>query len=185
MSALLSGTYAASAAAQSGPVQSGTTPTVGDRVQVLIDSSATVPGDMMCDGSVTGVARDTLVLAPMHGCPRGQFVARVRVFRGDRGERVSHVKHGALGGVIGGAIVGRLVGGDGCSGSTQCADGGLPVRIFTVAGAVVGALVGGVIGAMQPDGPQWELLRTARSVRIAGLALRPGLLSSPVAARHR
>jgi hypothetical protein len=160
------------AAAQSGPLH------VGDRLRFRrADGAAT--RRPWCMGRLTAHAGDTLVLIDAGRCLRGTVpagaVADLSVARGDRGPRSTHAFLGFLGGAAAGGLLARLAAGDGCRVPGCGPDGGYAVAILTTLGVGAGAVVGGVVGLALPAGPRWVPVGPARPVRVAGLALRPGL----------
>lgn len=146
----------------------------GARVRARIVGPAGGPAGLHCEGQAVGVAGDTLRLAAGSGCPPGAFLADVEVAQGARGSRWAHAGLGLLGGALVGGVTARIAAGDGCR-ISPCDDGDFAVVILTVLGTAAGAAGGAVVGALLPAGVRWAPAGTARPLRVAGLAVRPGL----------
>ena len=149
-------------------------PRAGDRVRARAAGPAGWPADTWCEARVAAVLGDTLRLAATAGgCPPGAYAGDVQVALRDAGDRGTHVGIGLLGGLAVGGALGRLIVGNGCLVS-PC-DGGASVFIYTVLGAGAGALAGAVAGATLPAGTQWAPVGAGRPLRVAGLAVHPGV----------
>ncbi len=163
--------------------QPTTTARPGDRVHIGPPDGVADRSFQSCIARVAAVLQDTLLLESAAACLRGSYDASVQIAEVYRGDLRTHVVIGFAGGALLGAVAGRLAAGDGCTSS--CADGGLAIVILTVGGAGVGALVGTIIGAALPAGATWGPRTARQPVRIAGLALRPGIQLSHVARARR
>jgi len=134
---------------------------------------------------VKEVSFDTLVVASAGGCPRGSYVADLRVVRGDHGSRLTHVVLGGLAGGVAGAIAARLNHGDcgptGCVGDDARYAAGIQSMVYTAAGA----LVGGFAGLVLPAGPRWVRAGVARPLRVLGLDARASIHVSVARRKQR
>ena len=141
---------------------------VGDRLQLRI----VAPQSAQCTASLQSIERDTLVVsaAVARGCPAGAYQASVHVYRG---ERPGRLKQSSIGGLVIGAalaMAGYII--FGCEHIGCERD---PSRNGAALGVFIGVPLGAIGGALLPTGPRWESRGKARAVRIAGLALNPGL----------
>ena len=147
----------------------------GERLQFDVVGPSTPPLRARCSGRIVSAALDTLIVASSGECKRGSYLADLRVVRGDRGSRATHVTLGAFAGGALGALVARLTG-------VQC--GGQPCvggergrvstsKLFTMAG--VGALAGGSVGFVWPAGPVWVRAGASRPVRVGGYEERSSI----------
>jgi hypothetical protein len=139
--------------------RAGVTPLqIGERIRFQA-ANEVVSAD--CDVNVLGFAHDTVRVKPNERCLHGEFgpvEIKALFFAGeDRGARGAHFAIGFAGGAVAGAILGRIVVGNGCKPSyLSCDDAGLAVAVYTILGAALGALTGGVVGLAWPAGPAWH-----------------------------
>jgi hypothetical protein len=145
-------------------------PRSGELVQAHIRDSLSEFAGERCLAQLTASARDTLLLAAQGTCPRGSYLADVRVARGDRGSRATHVAIGALLGAAAGAVLARSLIDDDCTPTCGDAGGG---DIRTVLGATTGAMIGTLAGLAFPAGTRWVDAGRGRPIRVGQLALRP------------
>jgi hypothetical protein len=143
--------------------QSSGTPRVGDEVRfkARARSSLSDTSLLSCEGKITRLLLDTLVVRPFGQC-RHYDNALVNLRDVDlarnRGSRARHLLAGvAIGGIAGG-VAGFLLVGDGCKKGYEDCDGGLAQISWTLGGIIVGGLSGGAIGAFIPAGLQWRPL---------------------------
>jgi hypothetical protein len=151
-------------------------PQVGELVQARIVRPTSQLTEGACSAPLAGFDGDTLVLAAQWSCPRGSYVANLRVARGDNGSRLMHAVLGLVaGGVIGGVIARSSVG-DGCTnGACDIQDAGYVSGAATGAGVVVGALIGTLAGVALPAGRRWVDVGNERPIRIGAFDLRPAI----------
>ena len=159
------------------PVLAQEVPQVGELVQARIVRPTSQVTEGACSAPLAGFEGDTLVLAAQWSCPRGSYVANLRVARGDNGSRLAHAVLGLVaGGVIGGVIARSSVG-DGCTNGGGCdtQDAAYVSGVATGAGVVVGALIGTVVGVALPAGRRWVDVGNQRPIRVGALDLRPAI----------
>lgn len=151
-------------------------PRTGELVQARIVGPTSQLSGASCSAPVATFDGDTLVLAAQWSCPRGNYLADLRIARGGRGSRLAHAALGLIaGGVIGGVIARSSVG-DGCTNAgCDLQDAGYVSGAATAAGVAVGALIGTVVGAVLPAGKRWVDIGRERPIRVGALALRPAV----------
>lgn len=158
-------------------------PRPGEQVRGKIVRPAPAALGAECTGAVRAVDRDTVIVTSSEGCPRDSYLAELRVARGNRGSRLTHVGIGVVVGGITGAVVARNVGRDRCAASGCVGDDyGYVSGIRTTVYTAIGVAIGAGIGAALPAGPHWIRTAVNRPVRVAGIALHPEV---HVAARRR
>ena len=113
----------------------------GERVEVRIVGQQPSPAGVWCAASVADAQRDTLLLDRSESCPRGSYLADLRVARGES-SRLSHAVLGTIVGAVAGGLIASGTAGSGCQ-TDICsdADGGYAAGAQTMAGVVTGALV--------------------------------------------
>jgi hypothetical protein len=141
----------------------------GEPVRLEVVGPAGAPIGARCSGRVTSAAQDTLLVMAGGSCARGDYLASLRVIRGDRGSRLDHIGYGAIAGGVLGAIIGKVT-----SKTTYDSNGQIK-RGKMWAGFAVGAVAGGAAGYAFPSGPLWVRAGTPRPLRVIGMNLRPGL----------
>ena len=149
----------------------------GERIEVRIVAPASAITDVPGAALVADVQqRDTLRLDRSRNCPRGAFLADLRVARSSGGSRLTHTVLGTLVGAVAGAVIAGTEAGDGCR-TDLCnpADGRYAATAKTTAGVVTGAVVGAIVGLVLPAGPRWADAGTARPVVVGTLVLQPSL----------
>lgn len=119
------------------------------------------------------MVRDTLLLGRPFGCPKGSYLARVRVARGNHGSRLAHAGLGFLAGGVTGGVVARIAAGDRCT-VGDCTDDAFAAGIKTVLGAALGGAIGFTFGAFLPAGPRW-VDAGVRPVQVGAFTLRAEL----------
>ncbi|MGI8508397.1 MAG: hypothetical protein ACR2MQ_03640 [Gemmatimonadaceae bacterium] len=137
----------------------------------------------VCRASVAEISGDTVVLGaavnrqflrPALSCPLHTFlpgeITEASVLRGNRGSRLGHAGLGALTGAVAGAIFARVSNSRRPAGSNHEDDG-----IIAALSIEAGTVAGGLVGVLLPAGERWERIRNIPPVRVAGLALRPGV----------
>lgn len=149
--------------------------TVERGASVLIRSVApSGPDDATtCEARVGRIEQDTLLLGRPFGCPKGSYLARVRVARGNHGSRLAHAGIGLLAGGVAGGVVTRIAVGHRCT-VGDCTDDAFVTGIRTMFGAAIGAAIGLTFGALLPAGPRW-VDAGVRPVRVGAFTLRPEL----------
>lgn len=136
-----------------------------------------------CRASVAAISGDTAVLGPAvnrqllrpaRSCPSHTFlpgeITEASVLRGNRGSRLGHAGLGALTGAVAGAIYARISTSRRPAGSNHEDDG-----ILAIVSIEAGTVAGGLVGLFLPAGEQWKQIRNIPPIRIAGLALHPGV----------
>lgn len=136
-----------------------------------------------CRGSVADISGDTAVLGaavnrqflrPALNCPSHAFlpgeITEASVLVRNRGSRLGHAGLGALTGAVVGAIYARISTSRGPSDRSHEDDG-----ILAVVSVEAGAVAGGLVGLLLPAGEQWKRIGNIPPIRIAGLALQPGV----------
>lgn len=148
----------------------------GDRVEVRIVAPAAAITDVPCAAFVADAQRDTLRLDRSDRCPRGAYLADIRVARPGGGSRLTHTVLGTLFGAVVGGVIASAGSGSGCR-TDLCnpADGRYAAGAKATAGVVTGAVVGGLLGLALPAGARWVDAGRARPVLVSSLGLRPGL----------
>ena len=151
--------------AQAGPGGVG----IGDQVRFKLAStraSSDGTNSPQCEGRVTGLLFDTVVVRPFEDCGiNGSLVRVIELQRQKRlGSRTSHMLWGLLYGAIGGGIAGGVIAGDGCR-PGGCDDGGLAVVEYMLTGLTAGGIVGASIGFALPAGTRWRSI-AAQLVRL-------------------
>ena len=142
---------------------------VGDTLRLRLAT----PQAVECTAPLRAIASDTLVVgAVARGCPSGTFTADVRMYRGQHAGRLKQTIGGAGAGMAVLGFVGYLL--------AECQHPGCerdPALVGLGDGIILGGLLGAGVGALLPTGPIWDTIgtRKSRTVRIAGLALNPGL----------
>jgi hypothetical protein len=127
----------------------------------------------VCEGRVPAIRRDTLLLGRPFGCPKGSYLARVRVARGNHGSRLAHVGLGLLLGGLAGGVIARIAVDDRCT-VGDCTDNRFAAAIKTVFGATLGGATGLTVGVLLPAGPRWVDVGV-RPVQVGAFILHPGL----------
>lgn len=154
--------------------QTASMPRPGERVRGKIIQPATAAPGAECTGAVRAIERDTVIVTPSEGCPREAHLADLRVARGNRGSRLTHVGVGILVGGITGAVVARNAGRGRCAVSGCVGDdAGYVTGIRMMVYAATGIAIGAGIGAALPAGPHWIRTAADKPVRVAGIALHP------------
>ena len=141
------------------------------RPGALVRFRAEYLGDVVrCDGRIASFTDDTLEVGTARPCAQVLFprsaLREVEVAQADHGSRLVHTGAGLLIGTVAGGVVGRLVAGNGCSGTGGCDDGGLAIAVVTIGGMGLGALIGTVVGVSLPAGIQWRATGTVTAIRV-------------------
>lgn len=163
--------------------QSASMPRPGEQVRGRIIQPATAALGAECTGAVRAVEHDTVIVASSDGCPRDSELGDLRVARGNRGSRLTHVGLGILVGGITGAVVARNTGRGRCADSGCVGDDyGYVSGIRTTVYSAIGIAIGAGIGAALPAGPRWIRIASDKPVRVVGIAVHPEVR---VSLRHR
>jgi uncharacterized protein YcfJ len=160
-------------------------PAIGDRVSLRTQPLGERRARAQCDARVTGVSRDTLLLAHTNSsrlCPPWVYapeqIATLQVAAGrDRGSRAGHAFLGLGAGAVIGGVAGFAIGhASECSG---CDFNGLVTAVGVIAGGSLGGLTGLIVGLAVPAGPRWRNVPVTGPVQVTrapgGPELRVGL----------